>query len=108
MSGSDPNGFGGGFESGDVNCESLVLNTQIASPQPAVISKVQVSDILQVDLETMGTTTAIVVRFKTEVAGAVAAPDMQRLRQCIEGGTRYQAEVTETSGAQVSIRISAA
>jgi hypothetical protein len=108
MSGSSSNSFGGGFESGDVDCDNLVLNTQIASPQPAVISKLQVNDILQVELDTVGATTAIVLRHQTVVAGAIASPDMQRLRQCLEGGTHYQAEVTAISGAQVSIRISAA
>jgi hypothetical protein len=49
MSGSGSSGFGGGFERSAVSCEDLVLNTQIASPQPAVIRLLKVNDILQVD-----------------------------------------------------------
>ena len=108
MSGSGSNGFGGGFERSTISCEGLVLNTQIASPKPAVIRQLSVDDILQVDLQTVDTTTAIVLLFRKQIAGAVAAPDMQRLRECIEGGARYDATVTAISGAHVSIRIAAA
>lgn len=108
MSGSGSSGFGGGFERSTINCEGLVLNTQIASPQQTVIHQLSVNDILQVDLQAVNTTTAIVLIYSGKVVGAVAAPDMQRLRECIEGGTRYEAKVTATSGAHVSIRIAAA
>lgn len=108
MSGSGSNGFGGGFERSTISCEGLVLNTQIASPQPAVIRQLSVNNILQVDLRTVNATTAIMLLYRGEIAGAVAAPDMQRLRECIEGGARYEAQVTAISGAHVSIRIAAA
>lgn len=107
MSGSGSNGFGGGFERSTITCESLVLNTQIASPQPAVIRQLSVNDTLQVELQDVNTTTAIVLRHDGQIAGAVAAPDMQRLRECIEGGTQYEAKVTAISGAHISIRIAA-
>lgn len=108
MSGSGSSGFGGGFERSDMSCEKLVLNTQIASPQSAVIRQLKVGNVLQVGLQTVGTTTAIVLTYQSKTAGAVAAPEMQRLRECIEGGTKYEAKVTAISGAHVSIRIAAA
>lgn len=107
MSGSGSNGFGGGFEGGDVSCANLVLNTTIASPQPAVVASLKINDILQVGLQTTGTTTAVVVTHQGQVAGAVASPDVQRLRRCIEGGTSYEAKVTAINGAHINIRITA-
>lgn len=107
MSGSGSNGFGGGFEAGDFSCENLVINTAIASPQPAVVSVLKVNYILQVDLQTVGTTTAVVVKHQGQVAGAVASPDVQRLRRCIDAGKLYEAKVTAINGAHISIRIAA-
>ncbi len=108
MSGSGSNGFGGGFEGGNVSCENLVLNTTIASPQPTVVAGLKVNDLLQVSLQTVGATTAVVVTHQGQVAGAVASPDVQRLRRCIESGTRYEAKVTAINGAHINIRIAAA
>jgi hypothetical protein len=108
MSGSGSSGFGGGFERSEVVCERLILNTQIASPKPAVIGGLQLGEVLMVGLEQTGTTSTVVVLRNNQVAGGIAAPEMQRLRECIQQGTRYIAKVTAISGAHISIRISAA
>ena len=104
MSGSG-GGFGGGSGGSD-SCEDLVINTQISSPRAAVIQGIAVNDVLSVDVMQQGAVTVVVVKRGVVVAGGIAAPEVQRLRACIERGTDYIARVTRINGAQISIRIS--
>lgn len=106
MSGSPGSGGGGGSWEAPTTCESLVIDTQLSSPKAAVIAGIAVGDVLDVALQP-GTGTVVVVLHHGQVAGGLASPDVQRLRECIEGGTQYGAEVREINGAQVKVRVSA-
>ncbi|QHG89195.1 hypothetical protein ACCQ13_16485 [Xanthomonas sp. NCPPB 1638] len=107
MSGSNGNGYGGGFESTAPSCENLVINTQISSPKMQVIQGIAVGEILDVAVEPAGNVAVVVVKHQGKVAGGVASPNVQQLRECIQQGTAYQAKVTAVNGPQVSIRIKA-
>ena len=104
MSGSGGGGFGG-FNEPAVACESLVFETQLTSPQEAVIALFDVDDMLQVGLEQAGTSTVVVLSFQGQTAGGIASPHMNRLRECIQAGTRYSATVLSKTGGQVRVRI---
>jgi hypothetical protein len=104
MSGSGGSGYSGGFEPVDT-CESLVIDTQISSPKSDVIEKIAVDDILDVALTQLGATTVVVVLHHGSIAGGVAAPQVQQLRDCIEKGTKYKATIISKNGGQVRIRI---
>jgi hypothetical protein len=99
----------GGPDNGEPeeSCESLVIDTQLSSPKPDVISGVQVGDVLEVDAEIRGDRTLVIVRHHGEEAGGLASPLLKRLRQCIEGGTQYRAKVTAKKDGQVRVRVSA-
>lgn len=107
MSGSGGGGYGGGFERAGASCEDLVINTQVGSPQAAVIAAISVNDILDVQLQQQGNVSLVVLLFRGQLAGGIASPEIQRLRECLQGGTAYTARVTSISGAHVGVRIAA-
>lgn len=104
MSGSGGSGYGGGFESVD-DCGSLFIETQLSSPKEDVIDKIDVGDILDVIVQQVGTTMVVVVLWQGEIAGGIAAPQVQKLRECIGQGTLYDATVTSKNDGQVRVRI---
>lgn len=107
MSGSGGGG-GGGSDTPVLACEDLVIKAQIASPKAAVVSKLGIGDVLAVKVQTIGGTAVVVLLSKSKLAGGLAAPNLSRLRECIEGGTTYQATVTAVSGAQINVTVEAA
>jgi hypothetical protein len=84
----------------------LDISTQLSSPKAAVIAGIAVGEVLDVALQP-GVNTVVVVLRKGQVAGGLASPDVQRLRECLEGGTQYGAKVVEVNGAQVKVRVRA-
>jgi hypothetical protein len=84
----------------------LDISTQLSSPKAAVIAGLQAGEMLDVALQA-GADTVVVVLRHGQVAGGLASPDVQRLRECLEGGTQYSAEVKEVNGAQVKVRVRA-
>lgn len=107
MSGSGGGGGGGGFDPPD-NCAALVIDTQLSSPKQAVVSLIQVGDELLVAAQTMGATTVVVALHNGQVAGGLASPLVQRLRECMAAGTQYTATVTSKNDGQVRVRVKAA
>lgn len=108
MSGSGGGGGGGGFDSPPDSCAALVFDTQLSSPKQAVVTAIQVGDELLVATQTVGGTTVVVVLHKGQVAGGLASPLVQRLRECIASGTQYIATVTAKNDGQVRVRVKAA
>jgi len=105
MSGFD--GTGGPISPGG-SCESLVIDTLLASPKLKVIEDVSTGDVLEVTLGSNDAGQKVVeVRFQGQLAGGLASPAISRLRECMEGGTRYQARVTGKRDALVRVRVTA-
>lgn len=95
MSGSGGGGGGGGgFPSEDIACERLQFETEIRSPNPAVIKILKQGDVLQVELR-QGATEIVVLVFKGQDVGGIVSPKATRLRECIRAGTSYSATVIE-------------
>ena len=107
MSGSSGSSGGIGFSSGASSCDSLVITTQLNSPKPAVVERIAVGDELDVRTMQVGSTTTVVAMFGGDLAGGIASPDLQRLRECIADGTHYVATVIGKSDGQVTVRVSA-
>jgi|RifCSPlowO2_12_1023861.scaffolds.fasta_scaffold00681_11 hypothetical protein len=90
------------------SCESLVIDTLLASPQPEVVSLINPGDVLDVRLaRSAGGEQVVEVAFHGQFAGGLASPAISRLRECIEGGTLYQARVTGKRDALVRVRVTA-
>lgn len=105
MSGSGGGGYGG-FNEPEISCENLIIETQLTSPRENVIAKIGVNTVLDVSLEQAGPSAVVVLTHQGEVAGGIASPQMTRLRECIQLGTRYSATVTAKSDGHVQVRIS--
>ena len=107
MSGSGGGGSGGGFSQNFDSCESLVIDTQLSSPKHAVVEHIRVGDILTIATQNYGDASVVVALHKGDVAGGLAAPEVGRLRSCMEKGTQYLAKVTAINDGQVRVRVSA-
>ena len=107
MSGSSGGGGGGGGGSTDwtINCDTLVIETQLASPDATVIAGIQVGDVLSVESRQMNSVTVVVVVHNGQVAGGLAAPQLPSLRECMNGGTQYEAKVLSKSNGQVRVSV---
>lgn len=108
MSGSDGGSrYGGGFDPTPDTCETLVINTQLSSPKDSVVAAINEGDVLDIGIHQQGAMTVVVALYQGSVAGGIAAPQVQRLRECIQSGTNYEAKVTAKNDGQVRVRISA-
>lgn len=106
MSGSGGSGGGGGgFVPDTIECDRLVINTQLSSPKPDVVAHLEKGVELPVSLEAYPGTTVVVAKFNGVVAGGLASPETARLRRCIEQGTSYSATVIDITGGQVRVRV---
>ncbi|ELK4796406.1 hypothetical protein LER27_28705 [Pseudomonas aeruginosa] len=108
MSGSSNTESFGTFSSNETACDSLVLDTQLASPKEAVVDLIEIGDVLDVALGNANGLVTVEVLRNGQVAGGVASPNIQRLLTCMKQGTVYIATVYEKIGGQVKIRISPA
>lgn len=104
MSGSGGSSYSSGFEPADT-CDSLFIETQLSSPKEDVVDKINVGDILDVTVQQVGATMVVVVLHQGAIAGGIAAPQVQRLRECIAQGTIYDATVINKNDGQVRVRI---
>ena len=105
MSGSG--GGGGGFEPPTDDCARLAFDTQLSSPKAAIVSLIKVNDRLVVVTQVMGGATVVVALHNGQVAGGIASPLVQRLRECIEAGTTFTARVLAVNSGQVRVRVEA-
>lgn len=107
MSGSGGGGSGGGFGSVPDSCAALVFDTQLSSPKQAVVAMIQIGDELTLVSQTFGATTVVYALHNGQIAGGLASPLVQRLRECIAEGTQYVATVLAKNGGQVRVRVRA-
>jgi hypothetical protein len=100
-------GGGGGryYPSQDFdNCQTISIQTSLASPVPAVIGTLSVGDILDIALLT-ATGPAQVITNAGAIAGALLPPELSRLIRCMNEGHQYTAKVTAIAGGNCEILI---
>jgi hypothetical protein len=107
MSGSGGGGGGGGFDPPGSSCADLEFDTQLSSPKPAVVTQLKVNDLLDVVTQVVAGATVVVALHKGQVAGGLASPLVQRLRECIDGGTAFTARVLSVNSGQVRVHVEA-
>ena len=104
--GSTYSGSGGEVGGGPVACELLTFTAQISTPNPTFISTVRAGDLCTVQVQAVSNQqVVVVVRNNGDQLGGLVGGQTNRLRECILSGTRYRAEVTSVSGAQIVVRI---
>lgn len=106
MTGSSGSG-GNGFWEIEDSCDTLIIDTQLSSPKPDVITDIAVGDLLVISTQTVENTTVVVALHNGKVAGGLASPKIRRLLECLASGTRYFARVTEKNDGQIRVRVSA-
>lgn len=86
------------------NCEDLVINTNLASPQAEVIDVLNRGDILEITIASdQGPIQAI--NQEGQLAGNIISREQVKLLNCIIGGTVYEAEVLSINDGQCNIQI---
>lgn len=108
MSGSGGgSGFGGQFGGEDfaIACDKLTFSTQLSSPQEEVIDTLNIGDELLISIQNQDSQTSVVAIADGHIAGGIASPQIQRLRECIQQGTVYTATVQSINGGQVRIHV---
>lgn len=108
MSGSSG---GGGIPSinrpnNNENCEGLVINTNLATPQAVVINNLTVGDILIIQtVSDQGPIQAL--NSNGDLAGNIVSREQVRLLACMVNGIEYIAEVLDIENGQCRVQIRA-
>lgn len=103
MSGS---GGGGSWSSdSEIACIRLRFKTQIATPQANTIGLLHVGSVLDVTVMNMGGAVAVAVFLQGALIGGLAGGLVNRLRECLLGGTRFKATVQAINGPQILVEI---
>ena len=106
MSGSSGGGgSGGGIPETQSSCDNLKFSILVSSPQPMPVAALKVGDVLEIDVAQRGAQVVVRVLQNGTLVGGLAGPDATRLRNCIEDGHDYQAEVVSITGGQVRVEV---
>lgn len=89
---------------GDV-CLNLVIITNLATVDTAVLAKTQEKEVLPVEAQTADG--PVVVVKNEEVLGTVLSSHLVQLLNCMNGGTEYEAEILKIDGAICQVKIRA-
>lgn len=104
MSGSGGGGSGGGpgYSS---PCDTLRFDSQLSSPQAAVVRTLNVNDVLLIVVVPMNGQVVIQVLIHGHPAGGLTGPEATQLRNCIEQGHNFTATVLQIVSGQVRVRV---
>lgn len=88
------------------DCSTLVINTNISSPQANILQNLNVGDFLEIELASdQGPIN--VFTGNRRLVGNIISREQVKLLKCILKGTDYQAEILSINGGQCTIQISA-
>ena len=105
MSGSG--GGGSWTPDNDVSCSRLRFSTQIATPQPGAIQAVRQGGVLAGSVVNINGAQAVAVSKNGTLVGGLAGGLVNKLRECLLGGTLFKATVVSINGAQIMVEIEA-
>ena len=106
MSGSSGGGGGGFVADEAIACDVLRFETQIASPNPAVVPTLKIGDELKVIIASASKTQEIQVLIANgKVVGGLLSVKVQRMRECMLESHSYKATVLSVSGGQVRVMV---
>lgn len=105
MSGSGGGGFGGGGPGYSSPCNTLRFDSQLSSPQAAVVRTLNVNDVLLIVVVPMNGQVVVQVLSHGQPAGGLTGPEATQLRNCIDQGHNFTATVLQIVGGQVRVRV---
>lgn len=103
MSGGSGSSSGGGFggDSG-LDCASIKFDAFLSSVDPGVAAKVEVNDVLPIELRT--DPRALVVVVDGEVLGAITRKVRELLR-CIQQQVQFSATIKSITGGDIEVQV---
>ena len=94
-----------GGETTVADCGTVRFETDLASPQAAVVATLRVGEVLRVQLDSTGERVVVAaVTTAGAAAGSIATRAAQLVR-CIQSGYSYTAEVLEVAGGVVRVSV---
>lgn len=87
------------------DCTAVDFATQISSPKPAVVGRLNVGDVLDVEAQTYQERTVLVLTSQSEIVGGLASAQAAKILECIGDGHRFVADVESVTAGQVRIRV---
>lgn len=105
MSGSGGGGSGGGGPGYSSPCDTFRFDSQLSSPQAAVVRTLNVNDVLLIVVVPMNGQVVIQVLSHGHPAGGLTGPEATQLRNCIEQGHNFTATVLQIVSGQVRVRV---
>lgn len=84
-------------------CEKLAFKTQLASPNHEILSKLKVGNQLAITLEDRGSIVAVTKDLK--YVGGILSRQQSKLKDCIEKGFEFSANITAIDGGNCEIKI---
>lgn len=105
MSGSGGGGSGGGGPGYSSPCDTLRFDSQLSSPQAAVVKALNVNDVLLIVVVPMNGQVVVQVLSHGQPAGGLTGPEATQLRNCIEQGHNFTATVLQIVSGQVRVRV---
>lgn len=105
MSGSGGGGSGGGGPGYSSPCDTLRFDSQLSSPQAAVVRTLNVNDVLLIVVVPMNGQVVVQVLSHGQPAGGLTGPEATQLRNCIEQGHNFTATVLQIVSGQVRVRV---
>ena len=111
MSGSGSSGGtggGAGGTTGTVDCTNIFEETTLASPVPEVLQRLQVGQILRLQLQQPPRGPLLAVTDQGETAGSITTTSLTRLIICINDGHQFVALVRAVSGGKCDVEIRSA
>lgn len=106
MGGRDGSGSlpGGGWPPEELDCSAIRDTTILNSPDPVVLSRLSVGDVLSIRAES-DDGPLVAVDSEGSVAGSITSLSMSRMLRCISEGWDFQARVSELEGGRCRVEI---
>lgn len=86
------------------SCATLRFDTQLASPKAAVVAQLSPGDILDV-VFSQTNQQIVVAEWQGAEAGSIVDQRLTQLRNCLNQGEQFEAEVLQVGGGQVRVRV---
>ena len=102
MSGS---GGGGWVDPTQDSCEKLTSETTLTSPVREVIEHLAIGVLLDVRVDSVGSSPIIRALHIGNVAGSITSTIIQKIAECIDKGHIYVAEVLSVQGGACRVRV---
>ena len=115
MSGSDPSvsisrrggtgaGGVGANDGAEYRCPGAPFQTVLASPDPEHVASLSEGELLNIEKIDAPVRGVVATLLTGEQVGAISR-DIVRLRECIDAGPDYEAEVLRVSGGSVTVSV---